>query len=86
MNHEIIKKNTLLTKSKLQQVHTTSTKTQQIQYPHLRKNLKFPFFLDKPNNKNIQPPDLEIDFSIDSGAESNIINFTSCNELSNLHQ
>ena len=32
------------------------------------------FLLESPKNKEFQPPDLEIDFLIDSGAESNIIN------------
>ena len=33
-----------------------------------------PILLESPKNKEFQPPDLEIDFLIDSGAESNIIN------------
>ena len=33
----------------------------------------------------IQPPDLEIDFLIDSGAESNIINIPTWNEIKTLH-
>ena len=32
------------------------------------------FLLESPRNKEFQPPDLEYDFLIDSGAESNIIN------------
>ena len=51
--------------------------------PHLSKYTKrttkekiwtIPFLLESPRNKEFQPPDLEIDFLIDSGAESNIIN------------
>ena len=40
-----------------------------------------PFLLESPRNKEFQPPDLEIDFLIDSGAESNIINITTWNEI-----
>ena len=36
-----------------------------------------PLLLENPNSKNFQSPVLEIDFLIDSGAESNIINFPS---------
>ena len=38
-----------------------------------------PFLLESPRNKEFQPPDLEIDFLIDSGAESNIINIPTWN-------
>ena len=44
-----------------------------------------PFLLESPKNKEFQPPDLEIDFLIDSGAESNIINIPTWNEISTLH-
>ena len=44
-----------------------------------------PFLLESPRNKEFQPPDLEIDFLIDSGAESNIINFSTWNEIKTLH-
>ena len=43
------------------------------------------FLLESPRNKEFQPPDLEIDFLIDSGAESNIINITIWNEIKTLH-
>ena len=39
-----------------------------------RKNLDNTISLESPRNKEFQPPDLETDFLIDSGAESNIIN------------
>ena len=42
-----------------------------------------PFLLER--NKEFQPPDLEIDFLIDSGAESNIINIPTWNEIKTLH-
>ena len=44
-----------------------------------------PFLLEKTKNKEFQPPDLEIDFLIDSGAESNIINIPTWNEIKTLH-
>ena len=44
-----------------------------------------PFLLEIPRNKEFQPPDLEIDFLIDSGAESNIINIPTWNEIKTLH-
>ena len=44
-----------------------------------------PFLLERPRNKEFQPPDLEIDFLIDSGAESNIINIPTWNEIKSLH-
>ena len=43
------------------------------------------FLLESPRNKENQPPDLEIDFLIDSGAESNIINIPTWNEIKTLH-
>ena len=44
-----------------------------------------PFFLESPKNKEFQPPDLKLDFLIDSGAESNIINIPTWNEIRTLH-
>ena len=44
-----------------------------------------PFLLEIPRSKEFQPPDLEIDFLIDSGAESNIINIPTGNEIKTLH-
>ena len=44
-----------------------------------------PFILESPRNKEFQPPYLEIDFLIDSGAESNIINIPTWNEIKTLH-
>ena len=55
---------------------------------YLPKNTKIwtvPFLLEKPRNKEFQPPDLEINFLIDSGAESNIINIPTWNEIKTLH-
>ena len=50
-----------------------------------RKNLDNTISFRKSKNKEFQPPDLEIDFLIDSGAESNIINIPTCNEIKTLH-
>ena len=44
-----------------------------------------PFLLESPKSKEFQPPDLEIDFLIDSGAESKIINIPIWNEIKSLH-
>ena len=44
-----------------------------------------PFFLESPKSKEFQPPDLDIDFLIDSGAESNIIIIPTWNEIKTLH-
>ena len=43
------------------------------------------FLLESPRNKENQPPDLEIDVLIDSGAESIIINIPTWNEIKTLH-
>ena len=43
------------------------------------------FLLESPKSKEFQPPGLEIDFLIDYGAESNIINIPTCNEIKTLH-
>ena len=44
-----------------------------------------PLLLESPKTKQLQTPDLEIDFLIDSGAESNIINTPTWNEIKILH-
>ena len=45
-----------------------------------------PLLLESPKcKKDFQPPDLEIEFLIDSGAESNIINIPTWNEIKILH-
>ena len=49
------------------------------------KILTIPFLLESPINKEFQPPDLEIDFLIDSGAETNIINIPTWIEIRSLH-
>ena len=60
-------------------------------YPNIQKEQPkekiwtIPFLLESPRNKEFQPPDLEIDFLIDSGAESHIINIPTWNEIKTLH-
>ena len=49
------------------------------------KNWTIPFLLESPKSKEFQPSDLEIDFLIDSGAESNLINIPTWNEMKTLH-
>ena len=44
-----------------------------------------PFLLESPKSKEFQPPDLELDFLIDSGAESNTINIPTWKEIKPLH-
>ena len=44
-----------------------------------------PFLLESPTSKDFQPPDIEIDFLIDSGAESNIINIPTGIEIKTLN-
>ena len=59
---------------------------QNIQKEQPKENIwTIPFLLESPRNKEFQPPDLEIDFLIDSGAESNIINIPTWNEIKTLH-
>ena len=53
--------------------------------PPREKILTIPFLLECPKSKKIQPPDLAIDFLIDSGAESNIINIPTWIEIKILH-
>ena len=43
-----------------------------------------PFLLESPTSKEFHSPNLEIDFLIDSGAESNIINIPTWNEIRTL--
>ena len=49
------------------------------------KSWTIPLLLESPRSKEFQPPDLEIDFLIDSGAKSNIINFPTWKEIRTLH-
>ena len=53
--------------------------------PPKEKIWTIPFLLESSKSKEFQPPDLEIDLLIDSGAELNINNFPTWNEFKNLH-
>ena len=53
--------------------------------PPKEKVWTIPFLLENPKSKKFQSPNLEIDFLIDSGAESNIINIPNWNEIKVLH-
>ena len=53
--------------------------------PPRKKTRTIPSLIESLKSKEFQPPDLEIDFLIDSGAESNIINIPTWNEIKILH-
>ena len=53
--------------------------------PPKEKIWTIPFLLESPKSKEFQSPDLEIDFLIDSEAESNIINIPTWIEIKILH-
>ena len=68
------------------QSSTTNHIYQNIQKEQPREKIwTIPFLLESPKNKEFQPPDLETDFLIDLGAESNIINIPTWNEIRLLH-
>ena len=80
--------NTVIKPDKKDETQCSNTKNiyQNIQKkPPREKIWTIPFLLESPRNKEFQPPDLEIDFLIDSGAESNIINIPTWNEFKTLH-
>ena len=86
--HEVNEINTVIKPDKKDETKCSITKHiyQNIQKEQPReKVLTIPFLLESPGNKEFQPPDLEIDFLIDSGAESNIINIPTWNEIKTLH-
>ena len=53
--------------------------------PPREKIWTIPFLLESPKGKEFQTPDLEFDFLIDSGAESNILYIPTWNEIRILH-
>ena len=88
------------TTQKTNEINTTNQpneneKTKCLNTNHIYQNIQkeqpkekiwtIPFLLESPRSKEFQPPDLEIDFLIDSGAESNIINIPTWNEIKTLH-
>ena len=85
---EVNEINTVILPDKKYEVQCSNTKHiyQNIQKEQPReKTWAIPFLLESPRSKEFQPPDLEIDFLIDSGAESNIINIPTWNEIKTLH-
>ena len=84
IEHNVNEINTVVNNEKQRSSRTTFTN---IIYKKnsQKKNWTIPFLLESPKNKEFQPPDLEIEFLIDSGAESNIINIPNWNEIKSLH-
>ena len=73
-----VNESTTLNKPEKEQVSCSSTNHiyQNIpKEPPREKNWTIPFLLESPKSKKFQPPDLETDFLLDSGAESNILTF-----------
>ena len=87
ITQEVNKINTVIQPDKDNvQSSTTNHIYQSIQKKQRRTKVwTIPFLLESPKNKQFQPPDLETDFLIDSGAESNIINIPTWNEIRTLH-
>ena len=94
MNHntqttqEVNEINTVIKPDKKNETQCSNTKHiyQNVQKEQPREKIwTIPFLLESPKSKEFQPPDLEIDFIIDSGAESNIINIPTWNEIKTLH-
>ena len=80
--------NTVFKPDKKDEAQCSNTKHiyQNIQKEQPREKIwKIAFLLESPRSKEFQPPDLEIDFLNDSGAESNIIIIPTWNEIKTLH-
>ena len=74
---EVNEINTVIKPDKKDETKCSNTKHiyQNIQKEQPREKIwTTPFLLESPRSKEFQPPDLEIDFLIGSGAESKIIN------------
>ena len=87
-NQEVNKINTVTKPDKKDEIQGSKTNHiyQNIQKKQPREKIwTIPFLLESPKSKEFQPPDLEIDFLIDSGAESNIINIPTWNKIKELH-
>ena len=85
---EVNEINTVIKPDKKDETQCSNTKHiyQNIQKEQPREKVwTIPFLLESPRSKEFQPPDLEIDFLIDSRAESNIINIPTWNEIKTLH-
>ena len=86
---EVNEINTVIKPDKKDETQCSNTKYiyQNIQKEQPRETIwTIPLLLESPRSKEIQPPDLEIDFLIDSGAESNIINIPTWIEIKNYTQ
>ena len=85
---EVNEINTVIKPEKKDEVQCSNTKHM---YQNIQKEqpsekiLTIPFLLESPRSKEFQAPDLEIDFLIDLGAESSIINIPTWNEIKTLH-
>ena len=80
--------NTVIKPDKKDETQCSNTKQfyQNIQKEQPREKIwTISFLLESPRKKEFQPPDIEIDFLIDSGAESNIIIIPTWNEIKTLH-
>ena len=85
---EVNEINTVIKPDKKDETQGSNTKHiyQNIQKEKPREKIwTIPFLLESPRNKKFQPPDLEIDFLIERGAESNVINIPTWNEIETLH-
>ena len=85
---EVNEINTVIKPDKKDETQRSNTKHiyQNIQKEEPRKKIwTIPLLLESPRSKEFQPPDLEIDFLIDSRAESNITNISTWNEIKTLH-
>ena len=98
-NYYIEPINTTQTAQEINEINTVNKpdekdKTKCLNTNHIYQNIQkeqprekiwtIPFLLESPRNKEFQPPDLEIDFLFGSGAESNIINIPTWNEIKTL--
>ena len=86
VEQEVNRNNTVI-KPEKDEVQSSNTNHiyQNIQKDQPREKIcTIPFFLESPKSKKFQPPDHEIDFLIDSGAESNLINIPTWNEIKTL--
>ena len=80
--------NTVTKPDKIDEVQCSNTKhiSQNIQKEQPKEKIwTIRHLLESQRSKEFQPPDLEIDFLIDSGAESNTINIPTWNEIKTLH-
>ena len=89
-------RNDVSVEQKVNEINTVvNNKKQRSSTNHIYQNIQkqqprekiwtIPFLLESPKSKEFQPPDLEIDYLIDSGAESSIINIPTWNEIKSLH-